>query len=113
MTKVDFAPSLPFEPAKRVPFPPRAGQMRAAPMPIKVQADEAQAQFSGLLAKAGAGEEVMILRGDALIAQLIPFDHSARRRAPFEQIIATRDSGRIQPVTQEEILAWRHEGHRY
>jgi len=24
-----------------------------------------------------------------------------------------RDSGEIKPVTVDEILAWRHEGHKY
>ena len=33
--------------------------------------------------------------------------------AAIEAILALRDSGLIKPVTREEILAWRHEGHKY
>ena len=34
-----------------------------------------------------------------------------RGRAAIEAMLALRDSGCIKPVTLEEILAWRHEGH--
>jgi hypothetical protein len=44
-------------------------------------------------------------------------ENSAKEQAPrlaaIEAILALRDSGEIKPVTLEEILAWRHEGHRY
>jgi hypothetical protein len=36
----------------------------------------------------------------------------ARRRAAIDVMLALQDSGAIKPVTLEEILAWRHEGHR-
>jgi len=35
------------------------------------------------------------------------------RLAAIRAILALRDSGAIHPVTREEILAWRHEGHKY
>ncbi len=35
------------------------------------------------------------------------------RRRAIEAMLALRDSGAIKPVTREEILAWRHEGHKY
>jgi hypothetical protein len=59
---------------------------------------------------------------DALMAGRTPCGASAqensaeewtRRRATIDAILALRDSGEIKPVTLEEILAWRHEGHRY
>jgi len=31
----------------------------------------------------------------------------------MRQAFALRDSGAIKPATLEEILAWRHEGHKY
>jgi hypothetical protein len=40
-------------------------------------------------------------------------DSYAARRAAIEAMLALRDSGAILPVTREEILAWRHEGHKY
>jgi hypothetical protein len=38
-----------------------------------------------------------------------------KKAAPraIEAALALRDSGAIKPVTREEILAWRHEGHKY
>ena len=39
-------------------------------------------------------------------------EKEAARRA-IEAALALRDSGAILPVTCEEILAWRHEGHKY
>ena len=39
-------------------------------------------------------------------------EKEAARRA-IEAALALRDSGAIKPVTREEILAWRHEGHKY
>lgn len=44
--------------------------------------------------------------------QEISVDERARRRAAIDAILALRYSGRIKPVTLEEVLAWRHEGHR-
>jgi hypothetical protein len=46
-------------------------------------------------------------------ARDISADEQARRRAAIDAILALRDSGEIMPDTREEILAWRHEGHRY
>jgi hypothetical protein len=59
--------------------------------------------------KAGAGDR----EGCRSAAQEISTDEQARRRAMIDAMLALRDSGKIKPVTLEEILAWRHEGHRY
>ncbi len=40
-------------------------------------------------------------------------DPAEARLAAIKAILALRDSGAIKPVTREEILAWRHEGHKY
>ena len=59
-------------------------------------------------------EAVVASRKQAQAAtQEISAEEQARRRTAIEAILALRDSGKITPVTREEILAWRHEGHRY
>ena len=40
-------------------------------------------------------------------------DAAEARLPAIKAILALRDSGAILPVTREEILAWRHEGHKY
>lgn len=61
----------------------------------------------------GAGVEAAGRQDDKTPAQEIPAEEHARRRTAIEGGLALRDSGRIKPATLEEILAWRHEGHRY
>jgi prevent-host-death family protein len=92
---------------------PRSRGSRNQVMSITVKIGEAKTRLSELIAKVEAGEEVIIARGNEPVARLAPLDEQARRRAVMEEILATRDSGKIKPVTREEILAWRHEGHKY
>jgi prevent-host-death family protein len=80
-------------------------------MPITVKIGDAKTHLSELLAKVEAGEEVIIARGNAPIAKLTRIDDSARRRAAIDALKAERARGK--PVTLAELLAWRHEGHRY
>jgi prevent-host-death family protein len=80
-------------------------------MPLTVEINEAEAHLSDLLAKVEAGEEVIIARGDEPIVKLVRIDKRASRRAAIAALRAERS--RAKPVTTEEILAWRHEGHRY
>ena len=82
-------------------------------MPITVNIGEAKTRLSELIARVEAGEEVVIARGNAPVARLARLDEQARRRAAIEAVLALRDSGKIKPVSVEEILAWRHEGHKY
>jgi len=82
-------------------------------MSITVNIGEAKTRLSELVAKVEAGEEVVIARGNEPVARLAPLDEQVRRRAAMEEILAMRDSGKIKPVSREEILAWRHEGHKY
>jgi prevent-host-death family protein len=78
-----------------------------------VKVSDAKTHLSELLARVEAGEEFVIARGNEPVARLVPIDALARRRAAIEDLRAFRDSGKIKPVTLEEILAWRHEGHKY
>ncbi|MGA9599031.1 MAG: hypothetical protein WBS22_01980 [Methylocystis sp.] len=59
-----------------------------------------------------AGESVEETRDETLGSEVPTAKEQARRRAAIEAMLAFRDSGAIKPVTLEEILAWRDEGHR-
>jgi len=78
---------------------------------ITVKIAEAKTHLSKLLAKVEAGEEVVIARGNAPIARLSRIRKDKDVSAVIEEIRAAR--ARAKPVTTEEILAWRHEGHRF
>jgi prevent-host-death family protein len=82
-------------------------------MAITVKVAEAKTRLSELLARVEAGEEVVISRGNEPVAKLSALDDQARRRAVIEAMLRERDDGTRKKVTSEEILAWRHEGHRY
>ena len=82
-------------------------------MTLTVKIGEAKTRLSELIARVEAGEEVIIARGREPVARLAPLD--AERRARVGQAIADIRAlrARAKPVTVEEILAWKHEGHRY
>ena len=82
-------------------------------MSLTVKIGEAKARLSELIARVEAGEEVIIARGDQPVVRLAPLDHERRARIKkaIEDIRALRARAKL--VTVEEILAWKHEGHRY
>lgn len=80
-------------------------------MTLTVKVAEAKARLSELLARVEAGEEVIIARGNEPVAKLTALDEQARRRAAIDAVKALR--AHFKPVATEEILAWRHEGHKY
>jgi len=80
-------------------------------MTITVKIGEAKTHLSELLVKVEAGEQVVIARGAEPIAKLTRIAKDNDVNAVIEEIRAAR--ARAKPVTTEEILAWRHEGHRY
>ena len=82
-------------------------------MTVTVNIGEAKTRLSELIARVEAGEEIIIARGHERVARLAPLDveRRARVRQAIEDIRALR--ARAKPVTVEEILAWKHEGHRY
>jgi prevent-host-death family protein len=80
-------------------------------MTLAVEIGEAQTRLSELIARVEAGEEVIISRGDRPVARLAPLDDRLEAASVIERILALR--ARAKPVTREEILAWKHEGHRY
>lgn len=80
-------------------------------MTITVKVAEAKTHLSELLAKVEAGEEVIISRGNDPIAKLSRIRKDTDRTTLIEEVRAAR--ARAKPVTTEEILAWKHEGHRH
>ncbi|TIS18007.1 MAG: type II toxin-antitoxin system prevent-host-death family antitoxin [Mesorhizobium sp.] len=80
-------------------------------MTITVKVGEAKTHLSDLLAKVEAGEEVIIARGNDPIARLSRIRKDTDLDTLIEEVRAAR--ARAKPVTTEEILAWKHEGHRY
>ena len=82
-------------------------------MSVTVNIGDAKTRLSELVARVEAGEDVIIARGNVPVARLAPLESDRRRRAreAIGRIRALRDGGEIEPVTLDEILAWRHEGH--
>jgi len=80
-------------------------------MTIEVKVAQAETQFSELLSKVEAGEDVIISRGNAQVARLVRIDDVDRRKK-LVQLMRKERSARSR-VTLEEILAWRDEGRRY
>ncbi|UUP18541.1 type II toxin-antitoxin system Phd/YefM family antitoxin [Nitratireductor thuwali] len=80
-----------------------------------VPATEAKAKFSALLSDVERGEIVSITRHGRTIARMVP-EESKRpeevRRA-VENIRKLRASLPKTGITIEEVLSWRHEGHKY
>jgi prevent-host-death family protein len=75
-----------------------------------VKVGEARMRLSSLLARVEAGEEI-IARGNTPIARLMPIDDRPRREAAIEALRTLR--AQFASTSADEILAWRHEGHKY
>lgn len=93
---------------------------------LQVQTSEVRARLDELLSTVENGETVSITRNGKNIAHLVPavedqnpeqstFDEQtrAKRRAAIERFLEMRATWKPTGTTIEEILAWRHEGHRY
>ncbi len=80
-------------------------------MTITVKMGDAELRFAELVAKAEAGEEVVISRDDEPVVRLTKVRSTSKIAALIAEVRAAR--GGRPNTTIEEILAWRHEGHRY
>ena len=80
----------------------------------EIQATEAKTRLAELLRAVEHGEAITITRHGKPVAQLVPADSQdrANRKKAVEQIRRLRASWKRVDVSTEEILAWRHEGHR-
>ena len=85
--------------------------------PREIPASEATAHLSELLDAVERGETIAITRHGRRIARLVPdADHRRQQiEAAIEDMkqLAKERREKFGPVTIEEILAWRHEGHKY
>jgi prevent-host-death family protein len=82
-------------------------------MTIQVNVAEAKARFAELMRRAEAGEEVVIARDNEPVLRLVLFEHGERpeARAAVEAFLKIRE--KMKPTTLQEVLSWRHEGHKY
>ena len=82
---------------------------------LQVQTTEAKAKFAQILRTVEQGETVVITRHGKKIARIIPDEDAeiAERKAAVERLKELRKSWEPTGMTREEILAARHEGHRY
>ncbi|MFZ1774192.1 MAG: type II toxin-antitoxin system prevent-host-death family antitoxin [Rhizobiaceae bacterium] len=81
-----------------------------------VQSSLAKTHLAELLDEVERGETVQITRHGKIIARLVPENadaEAARRQKAFEELRAYRASLPKTGLTLEEVLEWRHEGHRY
>ena len=81
----------------------------------EVQATEAKTHFAQLLNSVERGETIAITRHGKPIAHLVPAEAQERaaRRAAVERFEARRAKWEGDSMSIEEILAARHEEHRY
>jgi len=79
----------------------------------EIQASDAKARLSQLLDEVERGETIVITRHGRAIARIIP--EADRRRHEIDEALADIRELRKHTgeVSLEELLAWRHEGHKY
>jgi prevent-host-death family protein len=78
-----------------------------------IQASEAKTHLPQILDEVERGQTVRITRHGRPIARIVPeFD---RRQAEVDQVITNLQAlrSRLGATSVDELLAWRHEGHRY
>jgi prevent-host-death family protein len=75
----------------------------------RVTVHAAKTQLSKLIARAEAGEEIIIMRGSEPVARLVPM-HPPARRVPGTlkgQVVVT--DAFFEPLPEEELRAWEGE----
>ena len=83
-------------------------------MTIRVKIGEAKARLSELIAQVEAGEEVVIARGNQVVARIVRARATLDAKAAVERIRTRREALRAEgvTVTQDEIRQWRDGGRR-
>lgn len=81
----------------------------------EIQATEAKAKLAELLRTVERGESIAITRHGQTVAHLVPAhdDEIVRRREAIARFRERRRRWRKIDMSTEEILAARHEGHRF
>jgi prevent-host-death family protein len=78
-----------------------------------IQSSDAKARFSELLDRVEQGETIVITRHGRPIARIVP-DDTRRREEIKAAIDGLRELGKsAKKVSLDELLSWRHEGHKY
>lgn len=67
---------------------------------------EAKTHLSRLIARAAAGEEILILRGKVPVARLEPVQVPSGRRFGAMKGRARCDEAFFEPLPEEELAAW-------
>jgi prevent-host-death family protein len=82
-------------------------------MSREVQASEAKTHFARLLDEVERGETIIITRHGQAIARIVP--EARVRQEEIDQALddLTELGKQTGTITVEEILAWRHAGHKY
>jgi prevent-host-death family protein len=82
-------------------------------MSREVQASEAKTHFARLLDEVERGETIIITRHGQAIARIVP-EASLRQKEIDQALEDLSELGKqTGTITVEEILAWRHAGHKY
>ena len=81
----------------------------------EVQATVAKARLAELLRDVERGESITITRNGKKVAVLVPIedDERKRRRQAMDRFMEMRSKWKPTGMSREEILAARHEGHRF
>lgn len=82
-----------------------------------ISESEAQPRFDELMARVKRGETISITQDGRVVAELSPgsqrrFEERGRSKA-LSEFLEEKATWPPMNVTREEILAWRHEGHRW
>ena len=77
---------------------------------IRVKMHEAQTNLSCLAARAAAGEEVILMRGDTPIARIVPLaaEEKPRRQPGCLEGLVDFDDRFFEPLPAEELEAWNN-----
>lgn len=82
-----------------------------------IQSSLAKTHFAQLLDEVEKGETVQITRHGRIVARLVPQKVTDSQRISAEQALAEirtlRENLPKTGTTIEDILQWRHEGHRF
>jgi prevent-host-death family protein len=77
---------------------------------------EAKTHFSELAKRVEAGEEITVTRRGAPVLKLVPASHDRDTdsiRSAFDRLRHDVKTNTKHPITIEEIISLKHEGHKY
>ncbi|CAM5778357.1 type II toxin-antitoxin system Phd/YefM family antitoxin [Ottowia pentelensis] len=78
-------------------------------MSTVINVHEAKTQFSRLLERVHAGEEIILSKAGKPYARMVPLAPVAARRQPGRLSGLALDAGFFDPLPEEELSAWERE----